>query len=93
MDQLRAERQIKLILVTFRTERRRRDGATMLRFLDRAEAILASLEPRIQDHPSVLRLLRDARRELRRGQDLPRRGLGKQPIDRRRELGNGERLH
>lgn len=93
MDRQRAERQIQLVLVTFRAERRRRDGATMVRFMDRADAILASLEPRIQDQPDVLRLLKDARRELRRGRSLSGGRLREKPIDRPGELGNGERLH
>lgn len=65
MDPLRIERQIQLILVTYRREQRRLDSPTMVAFRDRALAILGNLEAAVEQDPTLRRQLVAARRELR----------------------------
>ena len=89
MDRERAERQIRLVMVTYDAERRRGDEPNMVHFRHRAEAIFDQLEPQIADDPDVLMLLRRARRHIRRG--LSAGGSsGEEPIDGGRQLVNGE---
>ena len=93
MNRRQAEQQIRIVLVTYRAEKQRHDDLSMLRFRDRAEAILDQLEPRIRDDRELLKLLRSTRRELRRGVASARGRFGQQSVDGRGQFGDRERLH
>ena len=64
MDRRRIEFQIKAVLVTYRVERRRRDGATLDAFRSRAASILDEIEPLARRHPDLEALLNETRDEL-----------------------------
>jgi hypothetical protein len=88
----RAEKQIRLVLVMYRVEVRRRDSDEMVRFRGRAQAIFDYLAAKFADDPKLMELLREARRELRSEPASPRGGLGEQAVDGGGQLGNGEGL-
>lgn len=56
--------QIRAILIPYRVERRRRDGAIMQEFRLRARRMIDSLEPTVQADPELRRALSDARAEI-----------------------------
>jgi hypothetical protein len=60
----RIELQIRAVLVAYRGERRRQDSNVMERFRERAEALLADLDPLVDGQPDLEQQLDDARREL-----------------------------
>ena len=64
MDRRLIELQIRAVMVTFRIERRRRDGPTMAAFGARARAILSGLDAEVLDHPDLGARLIEARQEL-----------------------------
>ena len=82
MGAIQVERQIRLVLATYRHQLRVGDPAVLARVRDRAEAILRPFEPFVAGDFRLTRKLLEARRELRRG---PRSGTRfvKQALDRR----------
>jgi hypothetical protein len=93
MDRKRLERQIRLIVVLYRVESRPLESAEMLRFRDRAEAILNELEADIEGDAELVRMLDAARRELRPTPSARRRlRLRKQTVNGCGQLGDGKRL-
>jgi hypothetical protein len=93
MDRKRLERQIRLIVVLYRVESRPLESAEMLRFRDRAEAILNELERDIEGDAELLRMLDAARRDLRPTPSPRRRlRLRKQTVNGCGQLGDGKRL-
>jgi hypothetical protein len=60
----RIELQIRAVLVAYRGERRRQDSNVMERFRERADALLADLDPLVDGQPDLEQQLDDARREL-----------------------------
>jgi hypothetical protein len=64
MDRRRVGLQIRAILVPYRVERRRRDGATMREFRTRARQMIDALEPRVEADPELQKALSDARAEI-----------------------------
>ena len=64
MDRRRIGLQIRAILVPYRVERRRRDGATMQEFRVRARRMIDSLEPSVESDPELQQALSDARAEI-----------------------------
>ena len=64
MDRRYIELQIRIVLVTFRIEQRRRDTSTMEAFRDRARSILDGLTDDVRPYPDLEAQLREAREEL-----------------------------
>jgi hypothetical protein len=64
LDRRRVGLQIRAILVPYRVERRRRDGATMQEFRLRARQMIDALEPRVKADPELQQALSDARAEI-----------------------------
>ena len=64
MDRRRVGLQIRAILIPYRVERRRRDGATMQEFRTRAREMIDALEPRVKADPELRKALSDARAEI-----------------------------
>ncbi len=64
MNRRRIELQIRVVVVTYRVEQRRRDDSTMEEFRSRARSILEALDAEVQDHPDLAARLLEARREL-----------------------------
>ena len=77
----RAEKQIRLVLVMYRVEVRRRDRDEMVRFRNRARAIFDSLAAKFADDPVLMALLLEARWELRPERPSPRGGPREQAND------------
>jgi hypothetical protein len=88
----RAEKQIRLVLVMYRVEVRRRDSDEMVRFRDRARAIFDYLAAKLWDDPELMALLQEARWELRSEPPSARGGLRDDAIDDGGQLGDGEGL-
>jgi hypothetical protein len=64
VERRQIELQIRIVLVTFRIEQRRRDISTMEAFRDRARSILDALADDVRPYPDLEAQLRDAREEL-----------------------------
>ena len=64
MDRRRIELQIRIVLVTFRIEQRRRDISTMEAFRDRARSIVDALADEVRPYPDLEAQLQEAREEL-----------------------------
>jgi hypothetical protein len=64
VDRHRIEMQIRVVVVTFRAEQRRRDAATMEEFRDRARSILDGLTEEARLYPDLEARLFQARNEL-----------------------------
>ena len=64
MDRRYIELQIRIVLVTFRIELRRRDTPTMEAFRDRARSILDTLTDDVRRYPELATQLREARAEV-----------------------------
>lgn len=64
MDRRRIELQFRAIVVSYRIERRRRDGPTMEEFRARARSILDGLEEDVRRHPDLEARLAEIRHEL-----------------------------
>ena len=64
MDRRRIELQLRVIVVTYRIEERRRDGPTMDAFRARARSILDGLAEDVRHHPDLEARLVQVRREL-----------------------------
>jgi hypothetical protein len=60
----RIELQIRAVLITFRAERHRQSSAVMERFRERADTLLAALDPLVAGDSELEQQLDDARREL-----------------------------
>ena len=60
----RIELQIRAVLITYRAEHRRQSSDVMERFRERADSLLAALDPLVDGDPELERQLDDARREL-----------------------------
>jgi hypothetical protein len=88
----RAEKQIRLVLVMYRVEVRRRDSDEMVRFRGRAQAIFDYLAAKFADDSEVMALLQEARWELRSEPPSRRGSLRKQAIDGGGQFGDSERL-
>ena len=77
----RAEKQIRLVLVMYRVEVRRRDSDEMVRFRNRARAIFDYLAAKFADDRELMALLLEARWELRTEPPSPRGGPREQAND------------
>lgn len=84
MDRRRIELQLRVILLTYRVEHRRRDSLTMREFRERAYSLLNGLEAAVGPHPDLKDALDSARQELLNDDSLqlpaptePRRVAGK----------------
>jgi hypothetical protein len=64
VDRRHIELQIRIVLVTFRIEQRRRDISTMKAFRDRARSILDALADDVRPYPDLEAQLQEAREEL-----------------------------
>lgn len=64
MDRRRIELQIRVVVVTLRIERERRDTSTMEEFRARARSILDALSGEVRSHPELEPLLQAAFKEL-----------------------------
>jgi hypothetical protein len=64
VDERRVELQMRIILVSYRIEQRRRSSEVMIRFRQRAEEIMSRLEASAQGNPAALARIAEARREL-----------------------------
>ena len=64
MDRRHIELQIRIVLVTFRIEQRRRDSPTMEAFRDRARSLLDALTDEVGQHPDLEARLQEAREEV-----------------------------
>ena len=71
VNRRRVQLQIKLILVTYRIERRRRDAATIEAFRERARSLLNELESETAGQADLDASLAEARRELDEGEGPP----------------------
>ena len=67
----RAEKQIRLVLVMYRVEVRRRDRDEMVRFRNRARAIFDYLAAKFADDPALMALLLEARWSFGRNHPHP----------------------
>jgi hypothetical protein len=64
LDRRRFALQLRAILVTYRTERRRRDSMIMGQFRQRARELLDELEEGVAVHPDLRRQVDAARAEI-----------------------------
>ncbi len=64
MDRRRIELQLRIVLVTYRIERRRRDSQVMQAFRERGRAILEDLAAEVAAFPDLEKVLIEARAEL-----------------------------
>jgi hypothetical protein len=64
VDRHRIEMQIRVVVVTYRAEQRRRDAATMEEFRDRARSIFDRLTEEVRLYPDLEARLLQARNEL-----------------------------
>ena len=71
MDRRRIELQLRVIIVTYRIEHRRRDSPTMEEFRERAHSLLSSLEQEVQLHPDLQVALSAVRHEINDGRISP----------------------
>lgn len=94
MDRKQIKRQIKIVLVTFRAERGHRDSPEMIRFRDRAQAILRTLAPLAEGDARLRKMLRAAEREIRedKGTASGRSRFGEQAVDGSRQFLDGKGL-
>jgi hypothetical protein len=60
----RTELQIRAVLITYRGERRKQSSDVMERFRERANTLLAALDPLVDGDPELEQQLENARREL-----------------------------
>jgi hypothetical protein len=64
VDRRRIELQLRVILLTYRVEHRRRDSSTMRGFRERAHSLLDELEVPVGRYPDLKEALDSARAEL-----------------------------
>jgi hypothetical protein len=64
MDRHRIELQIRAVLVSYRAEAARRDGASLAAVRRRAGEIFALVDAQVRDDPELRTALDDARREI-----------------------------
>jgi hypothetical protein len=72
VDRRRIELQLRVILLTYRVEHRRRDSSTMREFRERAYSLLDELEAAAGRHLDLKAALDSAREELLNDDPLPR---------------------
>jgi len=66
MDRRRIELQIRIVVVTYRVEQRRRDSPTMEVLRGRARRLLDGLHEAVRPYPDLQARLDEAREELDR---------------------------